>query len=276
MPSGAAPATYIGWELKPDTSVRVDGDPFKAKTRFLKEWAKVNEDGLNDAFNQAQVNPPSFGLLNNTATLKGEINPVGGDPPPDKINLVTDRACDGDPEFPSCSGRWNTTAGEANGPWWETKTDFTISFNEAIRAFGFFATDLGDFGAQVSIELFSSTTPGGTAIEKICFFEDPKDSSNRCTVYIPVAEAPSDSTIDGEGRPNGNLLFFGFGVTETSAFRSIRFNIGQGVGSPDYVGFDDFVTAARVGPPVDVPEPATLALVAASLAGLVATRRRPR
>jgi hypothetical protein len=125
--------------------------------------------------------------------------------------------------------------------YWETNTqDFTITFSNAVAAFGFYGIDLGDFNGQVTVDL----TNGGTT-----------------TYNIPHTQGTA---------ANGALLFWGI-IDTTDLFTSVTFsNTGS---SADYLGFDDFTIGSREQV-IPTPAPAPLALLSLGLLGLWASRRR--
>jgi PEP-CTERM motif len=160
-------------------------------------------------------------------------------------------------------GRFNTTGAEgapASGRWWETKYSFSLTFTNAISAFGFYGTDFGDFDGTFELELVRAA--GGT-------------------VKVPFAK-PMVGTITESGvttnTTNGWLQFFAF-WDPTDTYTEVRFNIaqvGNNIDNWDVLGFDDFVVGQLLpgGGGVDMPEPGSLALVGAALLGLAASRRR--
>ena len=158
------------------------------------------------------------------------------------------------------SGRYSTTqppptsGGNVTlGHWMETNVSFDYKFTQAISAFSFFATDLGDFDGTLKIELYSV---GNTS----------------------TASWSSNDLIGGGA--DGILGYFGVWSNSGDLFDRVRFVITQTqTGDPDFVGFDSLVvgTGNRVEPPNDTPEPISLALVGMGLlaAGVARRRRKP-
>lgn len=133
----------------------------------------------------------------------------------------------------------------------------TLTFGSDVAAFGFFGIDVGDFGGNLSIELYDAT--GALLVSR----------------SLGTGGLPGDS--------DGSVLYAGT-VAENTAelFRSVRF-ISSGGTASDTVAFDNLVVAdacqARLvtcddgGPGgTNVPEPATIVLLSAGLFGLGALR----
>ncbi|WP_310425823.1 hypothetical protein [Chamaesiphon sp. VAR_48_metabat_135_sub] len=125
---------------------------------------------------------------------------------------------------------------------------FTINFNTAVAAFGFYGTDLGDFDGQLTLGL-----------------------SNGSTLTVPHTFGPNPL-----GAPNGSLLYYGLIADNAGeTFTSMTFgNTQPGV---DFFGFDDLTvgTLAQVVPPTgstDVPEPFTI--IGTLVGGSAALRMR--
>jgi hypothetical protein len=258
--------TVLGVNLAPKSEPT--GFPVDARQAFQDRL--VNEslanEGLNAFFTEGPISssPTSFDLFLDDAGKPPKAHLIGNE---GTGNYLSNFGCE---ENGSCNGRFNTTPNDPEGPWWETKQDFSVKFNEAVSAFGFYATDIGDFEAGLSLNLFDQDN---NLIKKILVFQNPKapDVTPETSASMDI-DSPVNALTDV--LPNGNLLFFGF--TDTSGLiRSISFEVTPGTGVDDYFGFDDFVTGKFVAiEPPGIPEPATLALVAASLGALAATRRR--
>lgn len=117
--------------------------------------------------------------------------------------------------------------------------DFNIAFSQPIAAFGFYATDLGDFAGDLQLTLSNGTTK---------------------MVTVPTA-----------GLPNGNLVFWGF-RDNMDSYTNIAF---LNTGPDDVFGFDDMTVGdPTVILPPTIPEPN--AFLAVSLVALAAGARRWR
>jgi hypothetical protein len=125
----------------------------------------------------------------------------------------------------------------------ESRPGFNVDFGATlVAAFGFFATDIGDFSGQLSLDLL---TGGGTT-----------------NVLVP-------HTVGSAGSTNGLLLFFGV-IDTVDQFTRVTFN---NTDTSDAFGFDD-LTVGDVAQ-VMIPEASTLGLFGLGLVGLgLATRRR--
>lgn len=151
------------------------------------------------------------------------------------------------------SGRYNTTANLAAGEpgkYWRVNAsgsgEFSISFSRNISAFGFYGTDIGDFGGILSLVL----TPANTT--------------------LPL-ESLTVRPLTGSAASNGVAMFYGF-ADANRAYSKITF-VTSGTllagSTSDYFGFDDFVVADAgqfIGTtPPGIPEPGSLALTGLAL-----------
>ncbi|MEM6610535.1 MAG: VPLPA-CTERM sorting domain-containing protein [Pseudomonadota bacterium] len=151
----------------------------------------------------------------------------------------------------------------------ETQTGggFGITFDRGIAAFGFYGTDIGDFGNSLLLQL---TTSGGG------------------TVLLDVG----NTTAVTDAETDGSLLYFGF-IDDSETYTSVEFlNTGPGA---DAFGFDDLTVGdlgqvlipdpdpgpdENPGPDTDpvpdiapVPLPASFPLLLLGLGGMFAMRR---
>jgi hypothetical protein len=124
----------------------------------------------------------------------------------------------------------------------ETREAFNISFSGPTAAFGFFAVDVGDFGAQLLLEF---THVSGA-----------------------ISSIPVDHSIGTDGSTSGSVFFFGQ-IDESDPFTQVQFSSGGGF---EGFAFDD-MTIASVEQVV-IPTPASGILFGTGLAGLLGIRVR--
>lgn len=123
---------------------------------------------------------------------------------------------------------------------------FTVNFSDPVAAFGFFGTDIGDFGSQLTLRFF--LTGGGTA-----------------DWVLPYVAG---------GANEANLLYAGY--INTATFTSVAF---IGTDASDVFGFDDMTigSISQVVPdPSVVPEPSTVLLLGSGLLGMLGVAHRRR
>ena len=236
----AAPTVYFGENQAACATpgVRatcvVSGNPLTARTTFLGQLSggvgtEIFEGFANDAGQNAAL-PILF--AGSTGNITASITSPGNS----SVSNGTSTASYTDTEN---FGRWNTAPGGGTN-WYVAFDSFTINFDVAISAFGFYGTDIGDVGTSMTITLVAE---GGA----------------QNLIVVP-------HTVNGA---NGSLLFWGFTDT-TVKYTSIIFG---NTGGFDGFGFDG-MTIGDQGQVTGAPEPGSLALVGLSLAALGMARRR--
>ena len=200
--ANATPVSFFGEDLG---GGRINSDA--AHAGFMSQLSGVGTEDF-ESFRDGDSDPINLDFgVSGTATLSGS------------------GAIEGNPSH----GRW-ATSGEH---YWETNSNFNIRFSTAISAFGFYGTDIGDFGGAVILN-YTNGTP--------------------TTVHI-------GNTV---GAADGSFLYFGFYETDRNrAFTSISFRNTNG---DDWFGFDDMTIGtfeqitANATAPVPTPEPSTILL----------------
>ena len=230
--SHAAPApTFNGFDAAPGGTV-AGTNSLAQRTSFLQQFSSpsVTSFGFEDSegVNLGVTTLPltaSFGAVNARVAAPGGL-----------LMGVAE------------NGRFNTTSGGSQYLRVQAGTsNFKISFSTDISAFGFYATDVGDFEGTLKLLL--------------------RDAADNLIDTLTIREQSPSSAL------SGSLLFYGF-ADRNVAYRSVTF---QTSGINDFLGFDDFVVGTRdqlvAG---TIPEPAGLALVGLALCAVGLARRSNR
>jgi hypothetical protein len=252
--TSAAPTTYIGYDL--NDQIANGSIPLGSAFTTARASFELTLDSAGiqrETFGANAVVPgASLSVFGGTSTITQQrliVPPTFPEDPPLDFGLR------GSVKNTPAGGRFNTTGfGPGNqqpaGAFWESDGVFSLNLGSRYQAFGFDATDFGDFDGTVSMTMFNGSQQGMAL-----------------TLQRPAGTAPN----------SGSVLFYGF--TSEVEFDRIVFSISQPrpefVNTYDAVGFDQFtVGRLRSGETGNVPEPGTLALVALALAGVGFSRSR--
>lgn len=220
----AAPVTFFGEDGNPTGTTPIPHPNSDAtSTSFLSHLTSPGVETFDSFANGATTVAPSFGN-GITATLNGGtiLNTPG-------------------------AGRFAISSPN----YYEADTStFSINFSSPIAAFGFYGTDIGDFGGTLSLTL---TDAGG----------------HTSSLVVPASVGSGGSQPE-----NGSVLYFGF-YNLSDTYTSIAFNNSN---TSDVFGFDNFTVGleAQVNP--SVPEPSTWATMILGFAGIgfMAYRRKSK
>lgn len=164
------------------------------------------------------------------------------------VQAVTPGSTDG-------AGRYSIPSATSSKYWFVNAADsansFTVTFDKAVAAFGFYGVDIGDFGGTVSVSLLNSV--GGT---------------------IQTFAVPHSVGVDGD--TDGSVVFFGLiAAAAGDDFYGVRFTSSI-TSAADYFAFDNFTVATRdqLPPDTPLPLPGTLVLAGLGLLGLGLRRAR--
>jgi len=212
-----------------------------ARAAFLSKLVKPGTETFETQETGAPapltLNFPGTGAAGVSATLFGTAT-TG------KVVAVTPGETNG-------AGRYSIPS-ETSSKFWEADAvsaanNFSISFSQAIGAFGFYGVDIGDFGGQLTLQLLNDDEQVGL-------------------LTVP-------NTIGFQGSTDGSVLYFGLSAQDANqVFDRVNFRLTAD-NLTDVFAFDNFTIAER-SQVTPVPTPATLPLLVAGLLALALTRRR--
>jgi len=239
----AGPMTFLGNDSGAGGVVNAGGAAATARTALLASLSNYNVETFES---QTAGTAPTVGsplsVLSAGDTLAPVTGAVGN-------SSVANTNTSGTGAF---TGRFNTTPAPFTGPigqWWHTNRSFTLTLGTAASAFGFYATDLGDFRGVLDID--------------VCLGVGP------CSNY----------QVSPTSGSNGSLLFFGY-TNNLSTFDRLVFSVTQRAGllqgQFDVIGFDDLVVGNVQATAGQIPEPASLALVGLALCAVGLARKSNR
>lgn len=238
-PGHAAQTIFLG--INPAPAGVVSGDPLTARNAFL---AALDGSAGTESFEGVTTGttPTGFAFAGSAGTITASFQPAANS----FFTTVETAATDVN------GGRFATSGSR----FLRSDSLFSLGFDTAVAAFGFFGTDFGDFNGLVTLSLLHAN---GT-------------TTSLNPTLTPLA--------------NGSLLFFGV-VDAANPFTRVTFSAALANGSPssDLFGFDDFIIAdagqlalpgGGGGGGAAIPEPATWAMLIAGFALAGASIRRSR
>jgi hypothetical protein len=237
----ATPFTFFAEDLQTDQKVDPNGAPALQRQAFLDRLIGVG----NETFENFTIGTPP--------PLELEFPGTG-------VVIEVDLTSDvnsGQVKNELTEGRFPTSGSK----FFESR-QFEVVFSQPVSAFGFYATDAGDYGAGLQLAFLNG--------DALAF-----------SIDVPLTRSEND-----DESTDAALIFFGL-ISLDAPFTRVQFlnvpNPSRPLSPFDAFGFDDFVIADRgqIRPDVDpdpdaVPEPAGLGLLAVGglLLGLVTHRQR--
>jgi len=231
--------TFFGEDIGPGDAAIASGGPLlshpqadAAQAAFLALLSGVHTEDF-DGFLASTLAPLSVSFAQPSGTITATLSGRGSVQAENSVDLSVGRYPISQPNY------WQSAFSPV------ALLALSLEFSAPQAAFGFFGVDIGDAGAQVSLEL--ELLGGGT---------------------LPPLSVPH--TLGTEATTGGSVLYFGFINTDTPFTRVTFFSHVAN----DGFGFDNFTIASASqvvsGPTVVprskvVPEPDTLVLVGSCL-----------
>jgi hypothetical protein len=228
----ATPVTFFGEDLSTNQMVDPNKAPVQQRQAFLDRLVGVGNETF-EAFTLGAHPPLNLSFPGTGVSIGVDLTSPGG--------TIKNELTEG--RFPT-SGAQFFESGQ-----------FEVEFSQPVSAFGFYATDAGDYGAGLQLVFLNGSTE--------VFIVD-----------VPLTKGHQEST-------DASLIFFGL-ISLDTPFTRVQFDNVPDPSKPlspfDAFGFDDFVIADRgqIEPVGVVPEPAGLGLLAVGglLLGIVTRRQR--
>lgn len=235
----AALITFFGEDLNPDGGMLPEDERInstEAETAFLAALLDpMTEDfeSFEEGTTSVEQNPSNGGGASNSGTATPIELSIGGSL---SGNATIDALAPGEEpgdRYPISGSQYVTTERSEFGDFNENDP-LAVTFDELVTAFGFWATDVGDFAGQLIVTI----------------------------TFASLAEEifPLGST----GNEGGSSIYFGFISDEP--ITQVAFATSN---EDDFIGYDDFTVASAT-----VPEPTSLAFLATGLAVFGWRRRR--
>jgi hypothetical protein len=226
-PSFASPVTFFGEDVQGPPNMDPNTAPFTnantAASNFLSNLTGVGTETF-ESFATGTTAPIALTFPGaGTATLSGAgVSVFSGN--------------DGLGRYPHSGTQYIETS----------SASFSIGFSSPIAAFGFYGTDIGDFGGRLTLTLTDAM-------------------GNVSVLTVP-------NTIGSSGNTSGSNLFYGF-YDLGDTYTSITF--GNNSGGADVFGFDD-MTVGSLQQVTPTPLPGALPLFASGggLLGFLSWRRK--
>lgn len=215
-----AQTVYFGENQSPAGGV--SGAPVTARTQFLSQLSGNSTESF-ESYAQG-TSPASLTFAGSAGNIVATFSGSTG-----QVCAVAN--CGG-------SGRYATDGTH----FYDVSSTIGISFSTAIAAFGFYATDVGDLGGQLTVTLLHATGPN---------------------TVLTV-----NNTINGN---DGSLLFWGV-VDTARPFTGIQF--GDTAAGTDFFGFDQMTLGDIRQVTGGVPEPTTWAMMVLGFGAVGGALRR--
>ena len=226
--SSAAPVTFFGEDVEGPPNMDPNTAPFTnantAASNFLSNLTGVGTETFK-SFATGTTAPIALTFPGaGTATLSGAgVSVFSGN--------------DGAGRYPHSGTQYIETS----------SASFSISFSSPIAAFGFYGTDIGDFGGQLTLTLTDAM-------------------GNVSMLTVP-------NTIGSGGSTSGSNLYYGF-YDLGDTYTNITF--GNNSGGADVFGFDDMTVGSvqQVTPTTPLPGALPLFASGGGLLGFLSWRRK--